>query len=208
MLSEASDEEKMHATELFQDVNGDGEVQHEQLTSLMSETRDEEKESEFFQDVKGVGEEQQAELSSLQEALDASACAGKADAQVRPLAGDPADAQFRPLADDPSDAQVRPLADGPADAEVRPLAVDPVEIGGEFATEPFEQEVKDETKVRSLADDPSDAQVEFSALEAGFAVALVGATRQQRRQLQAQMRECRVMRARLAAVAPHLPLLR
>ncbi len=31
----------MDVTELFQDVNGDGKVQHEKLTSLLSEARDE-----------------------------------------------------------------------------------------------------------------------------------------------------------------------
>ncbi len=42
MLWEARDEEKKHGTELVQEFNGAGEVQQEELTSLLSEARAEE----------------------------------------------------------------------------------------------------------------------------------------------------------------------
>ena len=62
MLSEARGEEKKHATQLFQDVNGDGEVQHEELTSLLSEARDEEKER--------VTEEMRADLFAMEMSIE------------------------------------------------------------------------------------------------------------------------------------------
>ena len=62
--------------------------------------------------------------------------------------------------------------------------------------------------VDEIASDSDDAEVltrkemlgRISAFEAQIAIGLVGATGKLRRELQAQLRQCSVMRARLAAV--------
>ncbi len=58
MASEGNDREKNHVTELLQEFNGDGEVQHEVLTCLLSETKDAEKKhaTELLQELNGDGE--------------------------------------------------------------------------------------------------------------------------------------------------------